>query len=346
MSILETTQSRRGFLETLAYGAGCAAAGCVGGNLLAAAKAHRIDVHSHFAVPSWVAELAKTNRLTPGMRDWSLAKEIEDMDQGGVATAISSITTPGFENMGLEPSRRLARECNDFAAKMMADHKGRFGMFVSVPMPDIEGTLREIEYGMDTLKADGVALLTVYGDKWLGDASFAPVWQELNRRKAVVYTHPTGANCCRNLIKGIPDTAIEYGTDTTRVIAQMIYGGATQKYPDVKVIFSHAGGTMPYLMERFNFLTRTQYAKQLPNGFAAEAAKFYYDTAQAFSPAAMSALKKIVPVSQIVFGTDYPFRTSAEHVVGLKECGVFNAKEIAAIERENVLKLVPRWKAS
>jgi 6-methylsalicylate decarboxylase len=301
-----------------------------------------IDVHCHFALPALSAELARTKRLTDGTKNWSLAKLLEDMDQAGVATAITSITTPGYLGMERDLARRLARDSNDLAARIMADHKGRFGMFTNLPMPDIDASLKEMEYGMDTLKADGVSMLTNVGDKWISHPSFEPIWQELNRRKAVVYTHPTGADCCRNLIPGIPDTAIELGTDTTRVIAQMIFSGMSQKYPDIRVIFSHAGGTMPYLMERFNFLTRTQYAKQLPQGFAAEAGKFYYDIAQSFSPAPMAALKKAVPLSQIVFGTDYPFRTAVEHVKGLKDCGVFNARELQAIHRDNALRLLPR----
>jgi len=336
---------RRTFVSTALSLIGGAVAAELGGSVQGAEKAHRIDVHNHFTAPSWAAEVARTNRLTANSKAWSLAKEIEDMDQAGVATAITSITMPGFTGMDRDTARRVARESNDYAARMMSDHKGRFGMFTNVPMPDIDGALREIEYGMDTLKADGVCFLTNYGDKWLGDAAYAPVWEELNRRKAVVYTHPTGPDCCRNLIKGIPDTAIELGTDTTRVIAQMIYSGASQKYADVRVIFSHAGGSLPYFTERFNFLARTQYAKLLPGGFAAEASRFFYDTAQAFHPATMSALKKLVPLSQIVFGTDYPFRTSAEHVAGLKESGVFSAKELAAIDRDNALRILPHWRS-
>ena len=142
---------------------------------------------------------------------------------------------------------------------------------------------------------------------------------------------------------GIPDTAIEYGTDTSRAIVRTVFSGTSQKYPDIRFIFSHAGGTMPFLIERLANLAKTpQYAGQFPKGFLGEAGKFYYDTAQASNPAAMSALRKVVPVSQIVFGTDYPFRTSLDHVKGLKECGIFNAAELRAIERENPMRLLPR----
>jgi predicted TIM-barrel fold metal-dependent hydrolase len=184
-------------------------------------------------------------------------------------------------------------------------------------------------------------MLTSYGDKWFGDPDFAPIFAELNRRKAVIYTHPTSANCCRNALPGIPDTAIEYGTDTSRAIVHTVFSGSSVKYSDLRFVFSHAGGTMPFLNERLINLAKTpQYATQLPRGFLAEAGRFYYDTAQASNAAAMGALRKVVPVSQIVFGTDYPYRTSAEHVKQLKECGVFNARELRAIHLDNPMRML------
>ena len=190
-----------------------------------------------------------------------------------------------------------------------------------------------------------MGLFTSYGNKWLGDAAFNPVFEELNRRNAVVYTHPNTANCCRNLIPNIGDGAIEWGTDTTRAIAQMIFGGAAARYPNIRMIFSHGGGTMPFLVERFVGMARSQqYASKFPDGFPGAASKFYYDTAQVANPAAMSALNKVIPVSQIVFGTDYPFRTAAEHVKGLKECGVFNTKDLQLID-QNALKFLPKFRA-
>ena len=160
----------------------------------------------------------------------------------------------------------------------------------------------------------------------------------------MVYTHPNTANCCRNLIPNLGDGAIEWGTDTTRAIAQMIFGGAAARYPNVRMIFSHGGGTMPFLVERFVGMARSQqYASKFPEGYPAAASKFYYDTAQVANPAAMSALTKVIPVSQIVFGTDYPFRTAAEHVKGLKECGVFSVKDLQLID-QNALKFLPKFK--
>lgn len=311
----------------------------------ASSKAARtvVDVHHHFYPPAYVAALGTANQTSAIAKEWSPERSLEDMDKAGVATVIASITTPGVSFADDALARRLARECNEYAARLASDHPGRFGNWAILPWPNADASLREIEYSLDTLKADGIGMLTSYGDKWFGGPEFAPIFEELNRRKAVVYTHPTVATCCRNALPGVPDVSIEYGTDTTRAIARTVFSGMSLKYPDIRIIFSHAGGTMPFLVERLVNLAKTaQYATQIPKGFLAEAIRFYYDTAQASNPAAMSALRKVVPVSQIVFGTDYPFRTSIDHVNALKDCGVFSAREIRAIQRENPLKLVPR----
>ena len=307
------------------------------------AKPYRIDVHHHLAAPAWVSHFSATNQLAPVIaKEWSPAKSIEDMDRGGTATSILSVTIPGVWVGDVETSRKLTRECNEYAMRLVTDHPGRFGMFPALPLPDVDGSLREIEYVLGVLKADGIGLLTSYGDKWLGDPAFDPVMAELNRRKTVVYTHPTVANCCRNLVADVPPAVIEYGTDTSRAIAKLLFSGAAARFPDIRWIFSHAGGTMPFLAERFVFQAKNpNAAKHLPNGVMHELRKFYYDIAQAFQPSPLLGLKKLVPLSQIVFGTDFPFRTTAEHVKGLRDSGVFNAQELHAIERDNALRLLP-----
>jgi 6-methylsalicylate decarboxylase len=306
---------------------------------------NRIDVHHHISPPRYIEELAPMKRLTPQTLGWSPESDIEQMDRGGVQVSITSITTPGLWFGSHSPARRLARECNDYAAQLVQKYPKRFGMFVNLPLPDVEGTLKEIEYGLDVLKADGVALFTNYTDKWLGDPAFDPVFEELNRRKAVAYTHPTTCACCTNVLKGIPDSAIEYGTDTTRALAQMVFGGAQARFPNVKVIWSHGGGTMPFLYDRFHNLARTPaYREKFPNGFLPAAQKFYYDIAQVPNKPALSALKAVAPVSQILFGTDWPWLSSEHHVKGLKESGVFTADELRAIDRENAVKLLPQYR--
>jgi predicted TIM-barrel fold metal-dependent hydrolase len=304
----------------------------------------RIDVHHHIAPPLYLEELAPMKRLTPQTVNWTVQKSIDQMDEAGVAVSITSVTTPGLWFGLHSPARRLARACNEWAAKIALDHPGRFGMFVNVVLPDIEGTLKEIEYGLDVLKADGVSLFTSYGDKWLGDPAFDPVFEELNRRKAVVYTHPTTCACCTNLLPGIPDAAIEYGTDTSRAMARFIFSGSAKRYPDIKIIWSHGGGTMPFLIDRYHAIARMPHYKELcPDGFLPVARRFYYDVAQIPNRPALLALKEVVTAGNILFGTDFPWLTSAHHVKGLTESGVFSAEELRAIDSGNALKILPKY---
>ena len=296
-------------------------------------------------MPPALIQALGAQRLGAASVNWTPARAIEEMERGGVSTGINSIAPAGDPFNDPSTAVRLCRESNEYAARLAGDYARRFGIFASLPLPDIDASLREIEYAFATLKADGVGLFTSYGNKWLGDAAFNPVFEELNRRNAVVYTHPNTASCCRNLLPNVGDGAIEWGTDTTRAIAQIIFGGAVQRYPNVRMIFSHGGGTMPFLVERFSLMAKSgQFAPRFPQGFDAVAAKFYYDTAQVANAAAMSALAKVIPVSQIVFGTDYPFRTAAEHVQGLKACGVFSTEDLQAID-QNALRLLPKFKA-
>ena len=309
-----------------------------------ATKPYRIDVHHHLSPPSYVAASNVNHFGEPPMKSWTPEKSLADMDRAGVAVAILSVTTPALNFTSGDAARKLARECNDYAARLGADHPGRFGSFAIIPLTDVDGSLQEIAYALDTLKTDGIGLMTSYGDKWLGDPSFLPVMEELNRRKALVCTHPTTANCCVNLVKTQQPQMIEWGTDTTRTIADIIFSGNAQKFRDIRWIFSHAGGTMPFLIERFvrNPLVEPSAKATVPEGTLAGLKRFYYDTAQTSNKGSMSALSAIIPVSQIVFGTDFPYRTGIDHVRGLRDSGVFTDAQLADIERGNALKLLPR----
>ena len=304
---------------------------------------HIIDVHHHFVPPAYKAAVQPKRRFMPCMDAWTVQGSIEDMDKAGVATALVSITLPGLHFGNNEEARRLTRICNDYAMEMARNYPGRFGLFAALPWPDVEGSLAELAYALDTLKADGIGLYTSYGTTWLGHADFAPLFEELNRRKAVVYTHPVCAPCCQGLVPEVNESIIEYGTDTTRTIASLLFTGSAARYPNIKWIFSHAGGTMPFLIERLvNLAKAPSHAAKLPNGLMHELQRFYYDTAQASNPSALGCLRTIVPTSQIMFGTDYPFRLSIEHVEGLAGCG-FGAGDVRAIHRDNALRLLPKW---
>ena len=166
----------------------------------AAEKPFRIDVRHHVSSPGFIAEISGRRTGQVPLMKWTVGQSLDDMDKGGVATAILSVSEPSVFFGNYDAARKLARETNEFAAKLIADHPGRFGMFATVPLPDVEGALREVEYALDTLKMDGVCLMTDYQGKFLGDPAFKPVLEELNRRKAVAYTHPFRNDCCRNLV--------------------------------------------------------------------------------------------------------------------------------------------------
>jgi predicted TIM-barrel fold metal-dependent hydrolase len=335
---------RRGFL----YGLGAfAAAANLPGFASAQDKQKRniVDVHAHLTPPQYLQDLAGTD-LPPPTKNWSIAKHLDDMEQGDVAVSLLSITTPGVWTGDKEKSRKIARYTNEYAAKLTADHKGRLGQFTTLPLPDIEGSLREIEFGMDQTKSDGITLMTSYDGKYLGDKSFDPVFAELNKRKAIVYVHPTAPACCVNVVPGLADSIIEFGTDTTRAIGNYVMFGASRRFPDIRMIWSHAGGTMPFLIERFDRAEKIPPHKDfLPEGFRAEARKFFYDTAQASNPVDMTALRQIIPVSQIVYGSDFPYRTAGEQVKALEAGKVFSGDELNAIWRTNVGRFMPKYQA-
>jgi len=249
--------------------------------------------------------------------------------------------------LGKAVAVRIARESNDYAKKLTVDHPGRFGIFATLPLPHIDESLKEIAYVFDTLNADGIGMMTNYGDKWLGYPEFAPIWEELNRRKATVYTHPTDANCCVNLVQGLPQSAIEWGTDTTRSIANLIFSGTSQKYKDINWIWSHGGGGLVSFAERFlvQMVNVPPYKGKITHDTVnGEIRRFYYDTAQVTQSVTLGALAKLVPVSQIVYGTDFPYRTAAEHSKGVE--AFFSGEDLKMVDRENALRLLPRLKAA
>jgi predicted TIM-barrel fold metal-dependent hydrolase len=328
-----------------------------------AANPRVIDCHHHFTAPGYLKALAaKQGQYRQGftpyfnlgvLTSYSPAKDIELMDQEGVATCMLSCTTPGIWFGDPAESAALAREMNEFGAKMASDYKGRFGLFALIPLPTIDVSLKEIEYALDTLKADGVGLMTSYGNRWLGDPTFQPVFDELNRRKAIVYTHPIDAPCCTGMAPGVNPTTIEYNTDTARTIFSLIVGDAERstmaaaRYSDIKFIFSHAGGTMTSLIDRFGVGAPDTINDNLagtapPNSRLYHLRRFYYDTAQSVNVVQMRGLKTIAGTSQIVFGTDYPFVTAARTLKGLDKCG-FSASELQGIYRGTAAKLLPKF---
>jgi len=308
------------------------------------AAPHRIDVHHH-PLPS--GQITNGRKMAPpNMKEWVAEASLEDMDKNGVATAVLSLNHPVIVwPSDQSAAKKQAREWNEFMVRQGQDHKGRFGAFAVLPILDVDGSLKELEYALDTLKADGINMMTNIGDKWLGDPHYWPLFEELNRRKAVLYTHPMAPTCSANiLMPEVNDSVIEFATDTSRAIARILFSGAANKFKDIRFIFSHAGGTMPYILERYTRhpLTDKKLAELVPDGVLNYLKRWHYDTAQASHPFAMSSITKLVNVSQLLFGTDFPYRNAEDHVKGLRNCG-FSDADLKAIERGNAEKLLPKY---
>jgi predicted TIM-barrel fold metal-dependent hydrolase len=309
-------------------------------------RRYRVDIHHHFGPPIWVAEVKGRPLLQPANTTWTPAKSLEDMDRGEVAAAVVSITNPGLWFGDKAATIRVARSSNEYAAKLASDYPGRFGFFAAMPLPDVDATLKEIAFAYDALNADGVGFFTSYGDTWLGNPAYRPVLEELNRRNAVVHVHPTAANCCRDLTyaPGVGPGSMEYGTDTTRAITGVCFSGDAARFPNIRWIWSHAGGTMPFLAGRIDGASGN-FKAQMPNGLMSELKKFYYDVAGAANPGAIASLQKLVNADRILFGTDFPPGGSSQAVArSLRDLQMFSENDLRAIERDNAVKLLPRLK--
>lgn len=312
---------------------------------------HRIDVHHHILPPDYVTAVGD-DRIGPLILagrtpEWTPAMSVEAMDRHGIATAVTSISAPGLWFGDDEESVRLARLCNEYAAAIRRDHPGRFGVFASLPLPDVDASLAEIAYALDTLEADGIGLLTSYGDRYPGDPAFAPVFDELDRRGVVVYFHPTDAPCSRCLPE-IPAATLDFPFDTTRAIVSLLYSGTFARCRNIRFIFSHAGGTVPFLAERIARLgARPGFKEKVPNGVLPELERLHYDTALSANWLAFRSLLELVTPDKVLFGSDYPFApeaTMAATVKGLIGLGL-EPDVLRGIERDNALALFPRMAA-
>jgi 6-methylsalicylate decarboxylase len=319
-----------------------------------AAKPRRIDTHHHFTPPTWVAALQQAG-LKSGREDWSVEGSLETMDRGGVEMAVLS-PGPFLYRLGdryYDVIAQLSRDANEFGAKMVSDHPRRYALFAQLPLPDTDRTLKEIEYALDKLKAVGFAVDANYGDNYIGDPMFAPVLEELNRRKAIVFSHPA------------PFTIGNHGFDqeelTTHNIRSVLgmtgegsnrKDGIDLKYPNITFLFSHAGGTMPMVIQRIVGREAAQNLdkRAAPDSVLGRIRRFYCDTSQAYNSAAMGALKKVMTTEHILFGTDQLNAASEDNpkhtVEGLDACGVFDATELQAIYRGNALRLFPQFDKS
>ena len=329
---------------TLALAA-TAAGPALGSDARAHAPSGRVDVHHHPIPPEWVADPVVLAALAPNVRAraqaWTPQAALDEMDRNGVRTAVCSVANPGVWFGDASHDLRLARSCNDYFAHLAEAHPGRFGVFAALPLPDVDGSLKEIARAYDRLGVDGVGLFTSYGDRWLADPAFAPVFAELNRRSAVVYVHPTAPACCRSLLPGVPSAVLEYPIDTSRTMLQWLLSDADKRYPALKLIFSHDGGLFMSGVGRLDILSETQPDLQLRRDLPVAVRKFYYETSSSADARSMNALRAYVPYSQVLLGTDSPFIGSMRPNLAQFERLPLPARERAAIEHGNALALMP-----
>ncbi len=333
----------------IGLGAGLGALG-TGQDVLAQSKTSAlIDTHHHFYPPEYHRAWLdwENKRGIPHFAQqeaWTLDNAFKDMDKAGVSKAILSLaSTPGvWFDYAVPEINNMVRLVNDYAAKLIKDYPNRFGLFATLTMVDVPSTLKEIEYVFDVLGADGVGLQTNYGDKWPGHPDFAPIFAELNRRKAVVYFHPLVAACCGRLSVGTYPAVIEVPHDTTRAVVSLLLSGSLAKFRDIKWIFSHGGGTIPMLAGRINFFhgQAKNIAEIAPNGIEAEFKRLFYDTANATHPSSMAALLKLVPPTQVTYGSDYPYVPMDTQINALEGSGLDPQvlEQIKHLNAERILK--------
>ena len=308
--------------------------------------AHRIDVHQHVVPPFWAHALPTHGGDPSGtvIPQWSPDSAIDFMDSQQVATGILSLTAPSVIGWDKSERRRMARRVNEYTADLVTKRPDRFGNFATLPLPDAEGALWELEHALDTLRADGVILFANYAGKYLGEAAFEPIWSELHRRHAVVFVHPGQPPL--PTAAGVPGPLVDYPFDTTRAAVQLVLNGIVDRYPGARIILAHAGGFLPYASHRFAELARVfRPAAAKPADILAAFQRFYFDTALSSGPAALPSLKAFAGSGHIVFGSDFPYAPAgigASFTAKLDAGNGLTAEEHRAINHGNACTLFPR----
>ena len=308
-----------------------------------------VDVHHHILPDFFWAATNEGGDPVGGIQPppWSEGSALSFLDDAGIDVAITSISTPGVHTGDDASARSLARRCNELTAELMQRHPRRFGGFACLPLPDIDGSLEELRHALDVLHLDGVVLFSNARGVYLGDKRLTELFDDLQSRKAVVFVHPNASPDPSAHSLGLPDSLIDFTADTTRAIAQMHYGNVFAGTPDVKYIFSHAGGTVPYLAGRFAIVDEMNVIPGAEDrGSAADAfRRLYWDTALSWSDPVLAMLRSIVGIDSVLFGTDFPYLrrdlavSAREHIATSPE---LTADERIAVLGGTAATLIPR----
>jgi 6-methylsalicylate decarboxylase len=317
---------------------------------MAATDAGMIDVHFHL-IPQFYRDAVYEAGRGPAIGrypDWSPQLALELMDAHGIALAITSLAQPGVGFVPADQAAGFARRCNDYAAELIARHPGRFGCFALLPMHDMDAAIAEARYGLETLRFEGISLFASYEEKFLGDEAFDPLLRYLDSCSAVVHIHPGLHPSSRGLAPALPwpGFMIEYPFDTTRAAVNLLFSGALERFPNIRFILSHAGGTLPYLAWRLSVapMIDKRLKQRTREEIFAGLKMFWYDNALACGAAPMGALSRIAAPDRIVFGSDWPFcndRVVTEEVADFTAPDFLPPQTVAAIARDNALKLFP-----
>jgi len=261
---------------------------------------------------------------------------------------------PGvWKSSDVAGSIHLARSCNEGMAQAARDHPGRFGLIAALPLPQIDASLAEIDYAFSALNADAIGVLSSYDGQYLGDPHFAPVLEELNRRHAVLYVHPMAPGCCTGLVPAMGAGALEAPTDTTRSIMSLLASGTLSRLTDIQIVVGAGGGVLPFVGERL-IAGAVQAGGKAPASqqalFSAEALRgaldrLYLDTAGITNPADWAAVMNFTTTARLMFGTDFPFNTSASCLAQLRameQRAGLSAQAAGAIEYGNAQRLFPK----
>src|SRR5450755_2794490 len=312
--------------------------------------ARTIDVHQHFLPDFFWRETNEGANPVGGIMPppWSDLTALAFMDDAGIDAAVLSISTPGVHVGDDKRARALARRCNEFAAQLVQSRPDRFGSFASLPLPDVDGSLAELSYALDVLKLDGVLLFSNARGIYLGDRRLDPLFEELERRRAVVFVHPTASPDAAAHALGLPDSLLDFVADTSRAIAHLHYSNTFARTPNVKYVFSHAGGTIPYLATRFAVVDEMGViAGGSERGTAADTfRRLYWDTALSWRDPVLNLLRSMVGMDRVLYGSDFPYLRRDLAIAGRRQLAQTEA--LGGAERTKVFgatasSLFPRF---
>ena len=271
---------------------------------------NKIDVHHHM-VPEFYArtlkQLGVNNAAGADLPQWSPEKSLALMDATDISRAYLSISCPGVFFGDAGAANELARECNEYGSSLKKE-SDKFGFFATISQTQSNHAVAEVAHALDTLGADGVTLLSSVDGQYLGHPDYWPLMDELNRRKAVVFVHPNLHSTVKDIRLELPGYLVEFVFDTTRAVANLISSGTMDRFPDIRFILSHAGGTVPYIAWRLSLCDLVlDKENKFPKGTLHYMKQFYYDTALSPSPYMLGSMRELVGLDKLLFGSDFPF---------------------------------------